>query len=176
MTNYVMSIFYRLYCKLYNYIFWSRNNINKNELVTNYEDFKKNDIAFSKVIFSLNNLQDIVFKILIKGNENVCQKPFHIYFENDKESYNNLEGINNYLNDDSINYIYIRINLVNKKNIMNHVNCIIIDKTKGFVLYFEPMANLRINLDIIRNIMLKYNVEYKLLTPKDIGYSYNNRL
>ena len=62
---------------------------------------------------------------------------------------------------------------------MNHVNCIVIDKDRKYILYFEPVAVVRVNASKIFNILcntcneLK---EYDALLPSDIGYTFYNRL
>jgi hypothetical protein len=80
-----------------------------------------------------------------------------------------------YFEDDCIQYIYFRINLINEHNTtinINHVNCIIIDKKNKYVLIFEPKGILSYDINIIKNLFHKYDNlnQYKYLTPCDIGY------
>ncbi len=62
---------------------------------------------------------------------------------------------------------------------MNHVNCIIIDKHRKFILYFEPTVLIRYDLDQIKFTLCSANAilyNFAFLIPEDIGYSVFNCL
>lgn len=148
------------------------------------DDFKlfKTNNDINKVIFVLNNLPDISHKLLFKDNKNTANKYFHltIKFNNDEflESFHNLDSLEIYLNDANIRYIYIRVNIINIQDKIHHINCIIIDKHKKYVLLFEPKFQFSYDTDIVFQVLSKsvdFNV-YKKLLPIDLGYGFHNKL
>ncbi|QKF94252.1 hypothetical protein QKU48_gp0794 [Fadolivirus algeromassiliense] len=169
------------------YYLFKHNNYNIpfdiNEIETNpsLKQFQENN-DINKVIFALNNIPDIVQRILFQDYKNINDKYLHITIKTNDNSideiYHNLEEIKQYLTDDSIRYINIRINLVNIGSKMHHVNCIVIDKLRKYILIFEPKTMLRYDHKMIKSIFQElFDVsQYEILTPHDIGYSYYNRL
>lgn len=147
--------------------------------------FKTDDVELNKIIFALNNIPDIVHGLLFnkKDNSDVCQKYFSITIklENSKiaELYHNLDNINEFLANDNIRFIYIRLNiLTNSTGKMHHVNCIIIDKKSKYVLFFEPRNSLLFDVnELIDKIKDKIDIDpYTKLIPSDIGYNMFNKL
>jgi hypothetical protein len=86
------------------------------------------------------------------------------------------------MNDNNIRFIYFRVNILKKKitsSIINHVNCIVIDKKRRFILYFEPTVIIRFNYKPIVRMLVNSSpklLNFAFLTPKKIGYNVYNRL
>ena len=146
--------------------------------------FKNNDIDINKVIFALNNLPDKIHNLLFNGNSEICNKYFYITIkiQNKKiiDLSHNLDDINDYLdNSNNTRYIFIRVNIINTlQNIMQHVNCIIIDKVKKYILFFEPKFEFSYNIDELEKVIdeLVNLHNYSKIFPQDIGYNYYDRL
>lgn len=149
----------------------------------NFNEFKNNDKDINKVIFALNNLPENIHSILFGATEQISNKFFFITIKLDNgniyDFHHNLNDINNQLNNDSIKYILIRINIIDStKNVMNHVNCIIIDKENKYSLFFEPKITFVYDVNDLTKIIdgLMNIADYKKLYPKDIGYNTYNKL
>ncbi len=191
MFNYITYI----YSTIKNY--FNNNNANTIEYTTEYNVpfntkeidseeftiFKSNDMEINKVIFALNNLPDKIHNLLFSNNKEICDKYLYITIkiQNKKiiELSHNLDDINDYLNNNNIRYIFTRVNIINTlQNIMQHVNCIIIDKIKKYILFFEPKFEFSYNIDELEKIMdeLVNLHDYSKFFPQDIGYNYYDRL
>lgn len=179
--------FYDFICKFKKRSTTDFNNFqNFKAIIKDKKDFNNfiNDNKLSKTIFVINNIPSKVYNLLFNKYKNVSQIYFEMKFKKDKDQdillSHNLVDFNNVVNKNNIRYIYLRINLIGYgwKN-MNHVNCIIIDKTKKYILYFEPTVNIKICLNDIKHTLFSICPTIKkftLYTPKDIGYNYFNKL
>lgn len=174
--------------ELNNYILpFNIQNIDKN---SEFQEFKDNDIEINKVIFTLNNLPDKVHNLLFSDNEEVCNEYFYITVKvKDRiqnqthkeidEIFHNLDNINNHLFNDKIRYIFIRVNVIDAYHkVMDHVNCIIIDKNKKYILFFEPKFEFIYDAaDLTKFVSEKIDIgNYSIIMPQDIGYDYYTRL
>jgi len=133
----------------------------------NFKKFKNSDACINKLIFALNNLPDILHRLIFK-NSNVSDELFQINIKNSDnqifEMCNTLDNINNFIINNKLRYIYIRINILkNQKKGMNHVNCIIIDKYLKYILFFEPKVNLEYNPDTIITILKALEFSFRSL-------------
>ncbi len=192
----VTCILYDWYNRICNYLFPSitfnnpahLDKVANPELYNSYRVFKQDENEFSKLMFILNNMPAIVHKLLFDSYKNVCSDYFQITYhlsnpkDNDigKSTHEIELSIDNFeelLKSTTIRYYYIRVNLMIPGE-MNHVNCIIIDKEKRYILYFEPMYNIRVNIDAIKSLLYSYGdlSSYTFLLPTDIGYNFINRL
>lgn len=149
----------------------------------NFAKFKSNDVTLNKVIFALNNLPDKVHTLLFCNSKEVCTKFYSITIKlSSKEIiglHNNLDTIDDHLHDNNIKYIFIRINIIATQYVINHVNCIIIDKKTKYILFFEPKVEFTFDIKQFTNLfdeLVKLPKDYIKLYPKDIGYNYYNRL
>lgn len=144
---------------------------------TLYKNINNNYV--NQTVFILNNLPEIVHSLLFKNNQEVCSKYFfinvNIKSKND-ELTSNLNEIDEIFQDNLINYIFIRINIIKKD--INHVNCIIINKEKKTVFIFEPKSFFVYDLNVLIDFLDGFIdlTGFKVILPKDIGYSYFNRL
>lgn len=148
-----------------------------------FQLFKDNDIEINKVIFTLNNLPDKVHSLLFRENSEICSEYFHVtiqlQYKEIKNISHNLANLSSHLTDNSIRYVFIRVNVIDASHkLMDHVNCIIIDKKKKYILFFEPKFDFMydvndLTLFIDKTVDIK---DYSKIFPKDIGYSYYNRL
>lgn len=146
---------------------------------SDFENFINNTEEYNKVIYALNNIPGTIYSLLLGDNVDVCQKYFQIYFKKGARkyqlTYNNLQNLDEYLDDGNIRYIYIRVALLDKN--IHHVNCIIIDKLRRYILYFEPKVILKVDMEDIHDLFKYYNLlGYRYITPTDIGYNFINRL
>ena len=175
--NYILDIIFSIYNRLivrpfYNYSCYKTvggmqqlDEIKKDLL---YVDYKKDRSRINKTIFALNNMPEVIHTVLFKNSNylHICPKYFQMYYElndNNKfvKKYANLTTLQVYLDDNALRYIYIRINLIenNKKN--DHVNSIIIDKKKKYILYFEPQCELRLIQSSIINDINIYGYKFR---------------
>src|SRR5205085_26945 len=111
---------------------------------------KPDKMAIAKTIFALNNLPVKMHEILFSCYENVSHQYYQISFKRNNGIFEplsiNCDGLNEDMLNGNIRFIFIRINIIKSTNkvTMNHVNCVVIDKWKQYILYFEPMFVLRI--------------------------------
>lgn len=160
----------------------------KNERYNDFNDYKINEdfkefkqYKTDKVIYILNNLPSKVYNILYNKYDNVSDRYFQIILTKNNGEYDishcKMVDFDNVLKDNLIRYVYIRVNLDDNKYI-NHVNCIVIDKIKKYILYFEPTVHIRFNLNKIK--VLLSNIadinDYQFIIPNDIGYNSFNGL
>lgn len=186
----MVDIIWNFYGKMYRYLFdsltfnnpsWLDINTLSDDQKEDLDNFKDNSIEFNKMIFALNNIPDKVFDLLFCDYDNICPKFYKIIFKKDLKlntfvtTFNNLDE---YINNDNMRYVYIRVDIIDKSKKINHVNCIIIDRINKYILIFEPKCKLVIDVKDIDNILKHYidTKEYKLLTPSDIGYNSINKL
>ena len=165
---------------LYNLPF-NHNNI-KNDY--EFEEFKKNDIELNKIIFALNNIPDIVHSLIFR-EPSVCVKYYFITLKLNPSKiidvFHNLDDINDNFIDENVQYIYIRINIISKSlnnTNMHHVNCIVIDKLKKYVLFFEPRLTFMFDTDVLISLVDTFMdlSLYNKIFPPDIGYNMFNKL
>ena len=181
--NIIYSLLHKIYSKM------SNNNTYNN--FYGYDDIISQDVdkfrktSVNKVIYVLNNLPSKIFSLIFDRYKHVSNEYFQITMSKINNKYvvthQQLIGFGNVMNDSDVRYLYIRINLVNKKGKynMNHVNCIVIDKEMRYILYFEPTCYVQINVKYLANLLFEITPvlsDYTILLPKDLGYSYINRL
>lgn len=178
-----------LYHTIKNYFYNSSTynlpfDINSIEEDKEFEDFKKDDIGINKIIFALNNIPDIVHSLMFKGS-NICEKYYFITLKLNPSKiidvYHNLDNINDHFMDEKVQYIYIRINVISKSilnNNMHHVNCIVIDKSRNYVLFFEPRLTFMYDPDVLISLVDTFMdlSLYEKIFPPDIGYNIFNQL
>lgn len=134
--------------------------------------FKDNDIAINKVVFALNNLPDKIHQIISNNDSRICSKYFYITLALNMGEINdivhNLDDIEQYNN---FEYIFIRVN-INTQNVINHVNCIIIDNRKSNIIFFEPKITFIYNVKQLLAFISTHikTDKYKYIFPKDMGY------
>lgn len=186
MSNIVFKYLTYLYDTI-KYYFFNDNKYHLpfdiNEIINNdhFKEFQSNN-DINKVIFALNNIPDVTQKILFKNNINIANQYLYLTIKMSNGSIDsivhNLDNINEYMDDNAIRYVYIRINIINIGNTMNHVNCIIIDKNKKYILLFEPKIIFQYDSKIIFELLHQTfdTQEYRKILPNDIGYNYCNRL
>lgn len=156
------------------------SDIEQDELFNN---FKGSDIELNKTIFALNNIPDIIHKILFTDYY-ICEKYYYITLKLNPSKiidvYHNLIDINDSFLDDKIKYIYIRVNVITKTSYKNmqHVNCIIIDKNNKHILFFEPKLTFMYDVSVLTSLIdnCMDTSTYKKLFPQDIGYNILNQL
>jgi len=167
--NYVKSYFYSNTIKHYN----DHLNINNNQSVE-FLNFKKNKLNINKSFFVLNNLPDVIHKLLFEKYPYVCQQYFHITLDITKSTTNifhNLYDISKYTTNDNISHIFIRVNIINKITNLHHVNSIIINKIDQYILFFEPKVKFSYDVNILSDLIKLYiDTNYKCVYPDDIGY------
>lgn len=175
----------------------SYNNIIDKKYIENnkdsYEDFTRSNEEVNKALFVLNNNLHYIMKKLFEKNSNVSK--YYHQMSYSAESGNVLklnfeyDDINTYLskfkldiNDPNIRYVFVKVNLFNNTLLpfMNHVNCIIVDKEKKHIMFFEPKYHLQLNAFQEIEERLKPYIDnfddYVILLPESIGYTPFNRL
>lgn len=179
--QYISSWFYGFFKSLRYLLFKSNVTYRNLELSKNNNKLDKKSIK--QVIFALNNIPDKIHEHLFKIYDNVSKNYHQITYTKYRNTYepssSQLSHLSNDIRDASIRFIFIRINLIKNENLMNHVNCIIIDKKQKFILYFEPMAIIKIDINELVKIIINFSDDlnnYMLLTPDKIGYNFYNRL
>ena len=148
-----------------------------------YTLFKQNNKQINKTVFALNNIPSDIHSLLFSNYEYVCPKYYFITLQLDEEYtitnlLHNFDDLDDYLGNDKIRFIYIRINLIQKGKKINHVNCIIIDKINKYLLLFEPKVNIKYDINILFSFLdgVFGKSKFKKLFPKDIGYHSFNKL
>jgi len=125
------------------------------------------------IINALDNIPYIIHKLLFENDNEISSDYFQIYLiRKDKYftvghySLNNLEEN---INNNNIRFIFIRLNLITNK-IINHVNCLIIDKINKRIYVFEPQHKLKFNIDILKSID-EFNcfLDYDFIEPIRMG-------
>lgn len=174
--DYLTRVLYRVYNKIFGkdkkYINPLESLKDKIEL----NDFKGDDEKFNIVIFALNNLPTAIYHTLYDDYYNVCPCQFQINLGYCKDEllpiYKNLEGLDELLNIQDFRYFFIRVNIIRSKKKINHVNSIIIDIHRKYVLIFEPTGSLSYDPKVIEGILSKYSLEgFRYLLPEDIGFN-----
>jgi hypothetical protein len=154
-------------------------NVNQISELDEFKLFKNNDDSVNKVVFALNNLPEKVHKVLFSMMNDVCDKYFFISLTLEcgqvVNLYHNFIDIDKYLNNVG-RYIYVRVNLIDNSKLLNHVNCIIVDKYLKYILLFDPKGSIGFELDAFESFIDGVFVGYTKLFPWDIGYRYSNRL
>ena len=176
--QYVKSIYNKIKTYIYGNVphnYLMPYNPEEIEPTEEFQSFKKDTLSINRVIFAMNNIPDIIHELLFK------QKYYHITIKlqlGQPELTHNLDAIHEDFENDEITHIYIRINIIIPDNPMHHVNCVIIDRSKQFILLFEPQVEFKYNVILIYELLNKYiNMDYyKILLPIDIGYTNNNKL
>ena len=158
-------------------------DINEIENDPEFNIFKNNDKDLNKVIFALNNLPENVHTILFKNNIKISNKFFYVTLktqnQNIIEIFHNINDANDQMNNDDVQYILIRINIIDiMNNKMNHVNSIIIDKHNKYILFFEPKVTFTYNINDLTKIIDEIlNVQtYTKIYPENIGYNSYNKM
>lgn len=150
-------------------------NTQEIEPLEEFERFKRDRCSINKVIFAMNNIPDVIHNLLFS------QRYYHITIKlqlGQPELTHNLDMIYEDFDDDEITHTYIRINIIIPDNPMQHVNCVIIDRSKKYMLIFEPQVEFKYNVILIYELLSKYidTKYYRFLLPVDIGYNGDNKL
>lgn len=181
----IFDVIYKLLNSLYLMLFSNDtyNDFDDYEININikidFEEFKK--YKTDKVLYVLNNMSSQVYSALYSRYNDVSDRYFQITLNNHDGyfdiSHCKMIDFDNVLNDDLIRYVYIRVNLDGNKYI-DHVNCIVIDKLKKYILYFEPTVHIRYDIDKIKSLLSNFaDLDgYNSITPYDIGYNSLNGL
>lgn len=182
--NYIIDVLYKFVSSIGGYVY--KHDLTFNNPFSKFKDkklkkFIGNDKKFNQVIFALNNTPNIIHENLFSKNIEICPKYFQITLKWNYGGYNyksdNLDDLNYFIENESIRYIFIRVNLIETIRDINHVNCIIIDKFEKYVLFFEPLVDIKYNLSSLKKITENKNLsDYKYLIPDDIGYNSLNKL
>lgn len=159
-------------------------NPNNIKFSQEFKEFKKDDIGINKIIFALNNIPDIVHSLIFK-EPYVCKKYYYITLKLNLSKiidvYHNLDDIHKHFTNETIKYIYIRINIISKSpsnTNMHHVNCIVVDKIKKYVLFFEPKLTFIFDTDVLISLIDIFMdlTLYEKIFPPNIGYNIFNQL
>ncbi len=182
------SLFHEMYTRICQLIYADITETFRCPFIDNLEDteefqqFQTDDVEFSKAIFALNSMPEDVFWILFNDHTEIAQTHMHIYLTKNNGHYrcthHTLESLDVEIDNPTVRYIYIRVNLVNanRKYGLDHVNCLIIDKERKYVLVFEPKSALQYSVMGIKRLLGPSVESYDFLTPNDIGFKYLNRL
>lgn len=184
MMYYIISWIYGFYRSLRQLLFSSLpayRNVADVELAK--DKYKLDKRTEKAIVFALNNIPGVVHQHLFKDYPDVSQNYHQITFKKDNGIYepasSQLAMLSNDMHNESIRFVFIRVNLIKSLKKMNHVNCVIVDKRRKFLLYFEPMVVVRIDTIELFDILSKFSdkfIGYSLLVPIDIGYNVYNRL
>jgi len=172
---------------IYNFIkdyFYPENhlyNIPFNVTITDQNDgfkmFKNSNNETNKVIFALNNMPDVVYSLLF-NNSGAYDKLFTITLKikNKKivDFQHNLDvALPNF------KYIFIRVNVIELENVIQHVNCIILNTQMKYVLFFD--SKIEFSYDVNHFLSLFFDIvnfehPYDLIFPENLGYNNYNKL
>lgn len=169
-------------------------NMSFDTIVVDHDDdfdkFKKDASLINKVMFALNNMPDKVYSLLFNDNMQVCNKLFVITLKIKNKQIidlqHNMDDIHLYLepfglDKMQIRYILIRVNIIDTtQNVIQHVNCIILDKKRKYMLFFDSKIKFQYDVNafvlLITDIVNSIYFDYNILFPKDIGYDDYNQL
>ena len=176
----VLQYFYYLYYKLKYYLYPDNRNyavpfdIEEIENEKNFYEYQNNN-EVNKTLFALNNMPEIVYQLIFKDMINVS--PNYYYIRMDDQNINhNLETLKDDMLNDNIQYIFIRLNII--QHLISHVNGIIINKNQNYVLIYEPKVVMIYDPIYIEEFLkLKGDFSnYKFILAQDIGYTCYNRM
>lgn len=126
-------------------------------------------VSKSHMMFILNNLPHVVHETMFLKYPQVCPKYYHIKIVND-EIIHHADDIDSALN--LYRFIGIRVDIYKKT--IHHINMIILDTWREYVLYFEPQGH---SHEIARKICdTLYLPNYVRYEPEDMGVGWFNRL
>ena len=176
----VLKYFYYLYYKITGYLYHDNNNYNlpfeieEIEKEENFQNYKNNN-EINKTIFALNNMPEIIHTLLFNNINNISNNYYYIRIR-DQQVDHNLVLYEDMI-DQNIQYIFIRLNIINN-NSMNHVNGIIINKSQKYVLIYEPQVELSFDKLFMEEFLkLKSDFSnYKFIYAEDIGYNVYNKM
>lgn len=144
-------------------------------------NFKSNNDDINTVIYAMNNVPETVYHSLYSKYSDVSNKYLQIDLSKNNTMWQiiiNMDFYKNFeilLENETCRFIFIRLNIINKNKQINHVNSVIIDKDKKYVLIFEPKLYLLYDICIIKD-QLNLPEDYKYVLASDLGYHYFNRL
>jgi len=164
--------------------------------INEFNNFKANNKKIGKVIYALNNFPDKMFDYVFKEYEDVANNFYTIDLHkhsgplckcSELKNMNNFcqtftynfdnfyYSYNNFVNDlQTRRYIFIRINIHNTNN-NGHVNCIIIDKFREYILFFDSLNNIEYDInkfkDIFHIIEVILGKNFKVINMHNIGYN-----
>lgn len=159
--------------------------IDKEEL----RNFKHDGKKVGQVIGSLSIYPNLIYPIVLNELDfpHVSNNVYSINIKPTKKNFGykldlsnikaNMENLVSDLYDDDVRFIMIR--LIEGGAFIDHVSCIIVDKIKKYILFFDSKNNIQYDvgkfsfvIDIINNANRKVGdvLQYQVLLPKDIGY------
>lgn len=158
--KYIGYLYNKFKCYLYS------NNLEETYNIPFPLKHKSYDI--NKVIFAINNMPHIIHNILFFDMKTVSQNYYYIRLDNSCLSHN-LENLDKDMHNSEIEFIFIRLDLINKNKYINHVNGIYINKNKKYILIFEPKFELSFDKNTVEEL-IQYE-DYKFIYAEDIGYT-----
>ncbi|MCJ7637187.1 MAG: hypothetical protein MUO21_06820 [Nitrososphaeraceae archaeon] len=148
------------------------------ELIEQDENYHKYE-NINKTIFALNNMPEIVHHLLFENNTKIAFNYYFVRLDLEKSLIqSNLELLNHDIENQDIEYIFIRLNLINEHSYFNHVNGIYINKNKKYILIFEPKLELSFDAESLETFLvneISINT-YKFIYAKDLGYDIYHRI
>lgn len=142
----------------------------------------KNNNDVNEIIFALNNLPEVLHKLIFKEFTNVSNTYFFVtlkFYKNQiNEIFHNLDKLNNCFCQDSIDFILIRLNLIKNDSKLDHINGIFINKKQRYIFIFEPKSTFLFDTNQLV-LFLKDFFDFSdfiLIYPNDIGYNSSNSL
>jgi len=174
----IFSWLYGFWNSIKQLLFKTNDPVTYKNINVDKDSYKLDRKTSNQTIFALNNIPEKIHEVLFKGYHDVSHSFFQMTFKKVDGEYepssSSLGGLPKEIQNADVRFIFIRVNLIKSSASIQHVNCIIIDKEKRFILYFEPMVVLRLDPTDITNILFGLSDElqnYKLLLPNDIGYN-----
>lgn len=176
----ILKYFFYLYYKIKGYLYISNKDycvpfdcqeIEKEE---SFHEYKNNNKLINKTMFALNNMPNEIYNLLFSQTLNISKNYYNIRLEQNKNIYHNLELLKDDMLNTDIEYIFIRLNIINSEKFINHVNGIIINKNKKYVLIYEPKVELLFERSFLEKNLIDSTTilnEYKFIYAEDIGYN-----
>lgn len=126
-------------------------------------------ISKSRSMFIINNLPHVVHETVFLKYPHVCPKYYHIQVVNN-EIVHHMDDIDSALN--LYRFVAIRVDIY--KRTIHHINVIILDTWRKYVLYFEPHGHVPDMASRICDTL--YLPNYIRYGPPDMGVGLFNRL
>lgn len=135
------------------------------EFYFNFKDKSDKQYNHKNVIFTINNLPEIVFEKL--SEKYACLNKNYQWIQIKKNIViHNLDELDNSLQ----RFIFIKIELID----YNHVNCLIIDNRMKHIILFEPKGSEIIDINLLKSLVSLHG--YIWITSKDMGFNMFNRI
>ncbi|AYV76897.1 MAG: hypothetical protein Barrevirus3_17 [Barrevirus sp.] len=177
-----------LYNKVKGYIYTNNNTEDVIPFIIPFdiEQIEKED-AYHKyknvnqTIFAINNMPNVVHNLLFCGYSTVSLNYYYcnLDLKDNSITHNLINPFDTDLLNDTIKYIFIRINIIGSKKLFDHVNGIYINKNKKYILIFEPKLVLLYDKEMMEEFIRDKTFElhdYKLIWASDLGYNQYNKM